>query len=390
MFPTPKNTSSVPNPFGRLAKPQIYDLASNTFGSIMVSVSKGEYRYGFNGKETDNETGLQDYGFRIYNPSYGKFLSVDPLASDYPYFTPYQFASNSVIWNIDIDGLEGTPSTIGSQKRTLNNAPPSPGGAPHIVYEYKRENDVLYRRNHYKNVDPNSRGFKRLQDPNRNNWLVVTENKSRGNILWSSLAGHDWQSRPIITTINHEVINNQLSSANYQSNASPTVNPAVTLLDNVVGVINAEIQIANTRTSFLNNTLTSRPNIKIGEPVFGGKEAPGRNNSSTTTTITQITEVTTAVNVNFSLTLFVQVNNQFFQNTASQIQARSGVSVNIIANSSFIGGTSPNGLAFNPATDFEFQINYLQQVTTTQTHTQTQVTSSNYTPPNSTAQPGNP
>jgi hypothetical protein len=97
----------------------------------------------------------------------------------------------------------------------------------------------------------------------------------------------------------------------------------------------------------------------------------------------------TAVNVNFSLTLFIQVNNQFFQNTASQIQARSGVSVNIIANSSFIGGSSPNGVAFNPATDFEFQINYLQQVTKTQTQAQTQVTSSNYNPPNTTAQPGN-
>ena len=35
-----------------------------------------------------------------------EFLSVDPLASSYPELTPYQFASNSPIENIDLDGLE--------------------------------------------------------------------------------------------------------------------------------------------------------------------------------------------------------------------------------------------------------------------------------------------
>ncbi|HUC83311.1 MAG TPA: RHS repeat-associated core domain-containing protein [Flavisolibacter sp.] len=65
-----------------------------------------DYRYGFNGKENDLETGWQDYGFRIYDPRLGRFLSVDPLADSYPWFTPYQFAGNMPIWAVDIDGLE--------------------------------------------------------------------------------------------------------------------------------------------------------------------------------------------------------------------------------------------------------------------------------------------
>jgi RHS repeat-associated protein len=69
------------------------------------------YRYGFNGKESDNEvkgTGNSiDYGFRTYDPRIGRFLSVDPLTSKYPELTPYQFASNTPIAAIDIDGLEG-------------------------------------------------------------------------------------------------------------------------------------------------------------------------------------------------------------------------------------------------------------------------------------------
>ncbi|ELR69986.1 hypothetical protein C900_04430 [Fulvivirga imtechensis AK7] len=68
------------------------------------------YRYGFNGKEKDQsgEFGLNhyDYGFRIYNPALGRFLSVDPLASEYPWYTPYQFAGNTPIQAIDLDGQE--------------------------------------------------------------------------------------------------------------------------------------------------------------------------------------------------------------------------------------------------------------------------------------------
>jgi RHS repeat-associated protein len=68
------------------------------------------YRYGFNGKENDNEVkgegNQQDYGMRIYDPSLGRFLSVDPLTKKYPELTPYQFASNRPIDGIDLDGLE--------------------------------------------------------------------------------------------------------------------------------------------------------------------------------------------------------------------------------------------------------------------------------------------
>ena len=68
------------------------------------------YRYGFNGKENDNEVkgegNQQDYGERIYDPRLGKFLSVDPLMGEYPMLTPYQFGSNSPIAGTDRDGLE--------------------------------------------------------------------------------------------------------------------------------------------------------------------------------------------------------------------------------------------------------------------------------------------
>jgi RHS repeat-associated protein len=75
----------------------------------MYSAQTG-YRYGFNGKENDNEVKGEgnevDYGMRVYDPRIGRFLSVDPLFEQFPWYTPYQFAGNSPIANVDIDGQE--------------------------------------------------------------------------------------------------------------------------------------------------------------------------------------------------------------------------------------------------------------------------------------------
>ena len=78
--------------------------------SVSAGLEGFNYRYHFNNKESDNEVigeGNQvDYGFRVYDPRLGRFLSVDPITKDYPELTPYQFASNRPIDGVDIDGLE--------------------------------------------------------------------------------------------------------------------------------------------------------------------------------------------------------------------------------------------------------------------------------------------
>ena len=83
------------------------------FGMIMPGrkYSGGtKYRYGYNGKEQDPETygegNIYDYGFRIYNPRLGRFLSVDPLTKRFPKYTPFQFAGDKPIVFIDLDGKE--------------------------------------------------------------------------------------------------------------------------------------------------------------------------------------------------------------------------------------------------------------------------------------------
>jgi len=67
----------------------------------------GKQRYRFCGKERDEESGLYYYGARYYAPWCCRFVSVDPLAAKYPFYTPYQYAGNQPVISVDIDGLEG-------------------------------------------------------------------------------------------------------------------------------------------------------------------------------------------------------------------------------------------------------------------------------------------
>jgi len=111
MFPTPNNTA----------------FPTYTFGSIMVSVSKGEYRYGFNGMEKDNELKGEgnslDFGARIYDSRLGRWLSRDPLEKNFPSLSPYQFVENKPISLIDPDGnepIKPQAGTISGFVKTLN------------------------------------------------------------------------------------------------------------------------------------------------------------------------------------------------------------------------------------------------------------------------------
>src|SRR6218665_2128559 len=90
------------------------------------SFSEKNFRYGFNGKEKDNSfantTTSYDYGFRIYDPSKIRFLSIDPLFKKFPELTTYQFASNTPIQAIDLDGLEAYYQIDGTKIKQVGSS----------------------------------------------------------------------------------------------------------------------------------------------------------------------------------------------------------------------------------------------------------------------------
>jgi RHS repeat-associated protein len=79
------------------------------FGQTMaISSGQGAQPYKFTGKELDLENGLNLYDFeaRTYDPSIGRFTTVDPLAEKYYSISPYAYCANNPINCIDPTGMD--------------------------------------------------------------------------------------------------------------------------------------------------------------------------------------------------------------------------------------------------------------------------------------------
>lgn len=74
------------------------------------SANPGDYRYGFQGQEKDDEwkgsANSINYKYRVHDPRIGRFLSLDPLFKSFPHNSPYAFSENRVMDAVELEGLE--------------------------------------------------------------------------------------------------------------------------------------------------------------------------------------------------------------------------------------------------------------------------------------------
>lgn len=76
-------------------------LGSRAFGRL-------ENKSKFVSQELDNDFDIDLYQFRYrnHNPQIGRFIEIDPLATDYAHNSTYAYAENRVVDGIDLEGLE--------------------------------------------------------------------------------------------------------------------------------------------------------------------------------------------------------------------------------------------------------------------------------------------
>ncbi len=184
--------------------------------------SYGYYRYGFNGKENDNEvkgTGnQQDYGERIYDTRLGRFLSTDPMFSTFPWNTTYAFAENDPINFIDLDGLQkGRPTRPGSNGgRPVSNIAQQQGlGVQRTIRETQRTREIQQREVHNTRMrtDPTYRtNFVRssrlTQEAAKQGYLQNAFNSAQlvfagGGVRQNNKLGEQWDNLVNTTMINN-------------------------------------------------------------------------------------------------------------------------------------------------------------------------------------------
>ncbi|MDV6167116.1 DUF6443 domain-containing protein [Flavobacterium sp. DG1-102-2] len=118
------------------------------------------YKYKFQGQERQDELGLSwdSFKWRDYDYTIGRFISIDPLAPDFPQWSPYVFSGNLVTISRELEGKEpefllGSDGKLSSGVVTLMN----------IAYGYS------------------------VSSLTNSTWIINTDARVR---WWDSLTGH--------------------------------------------------------------------------------------------------------------------------------------------------------------------------------------------------------
>lgn len=218
-------------------------LANMPYGEDFINErNTRDIRFKFTGKERDAETGFGYFGARYYNSDLSIWLSVDPMAHERSWVSPYSYCQNIPIIRTDPTGaLDWLPPTDGSGNWTAQKGD-SPGS--------------LARDAHITQAEAES--------------AVKSANQARGEVRTSetmvykddvvnvgSRPGYVWNSGSSTTNSSATATQNTPSTpsnnSGSQGNTAQTVNTVANVVGLTAGATKEILQIPNVGYNIANN-----------------------------------------------------------------------------------------------------------------------------------------
>ncbi|HLN95632.1 MAG TPA: RHS repeat-associated core domain-containing protein [Flavobacterium sp.] len=113
---------------------------------VLMPVVRLGYQYKYNGKELQDELGLNwhDYGARNYDAALGRWMSVDPLAERRNSWSPYTYCLNNPILRYDPKGL--TDFTFDKKTGEVKQVGEK-NDDPDRILKTNKKGEIIYRKN---------------------------------------------------------------------------------------------------------------------------------------------------------------------------------------------------------------------------------------------------
>ncbi|WP_137905557.1 DUF6443 domain-containing protein [Chryseobacterium sp. 2VB] len=166
------NTSTCSPKFGCLGEWKPGEIVEvNTyypFGLLhnYTATTQNAYQYKYNGKELQ-ETGMYDYGARMYMPDLGRWGVVDPLAEKYADSAPYVYTGNNPVIFIDPNGMEIVNGETENRKKLEKDV---------------KQRESLLNSQYKGNKNLTKKDFDSKKDYNKYETIVKGLNEAQGNL----------------------------------------------------------------------------------------------------------------------------------------------------------------------------------------------------------------